>query len=157
MHHHVTAWHRAAWSKQATLQFHLRAHYAANSSVASVGPTGLADLDDAEEIVEVDAVAVDDLLGDLPRVDVIKVDVEGAELHVLTGLERTLRSNPDITIVFEWSPAQLAALGDRPASLLDLLSGHGFRYRLIEEGVAPIEPADLLGLPYGNIVATRRP
>ncbi len=98
MHHHVTAWHGAAWSKQTTLEFHLRAHYAANSSVGSVGSSGLADLDDTEEVVEVNAVAVDDLLGELPRIDVIKVDVEGAELQVFTGLDRTLRANPDITM-----------------------------------------------------------
>jgi FkbM family methyltransferase len=155
MHHHVTAWHRAAWSKQTTVPFHLRAHYAANSSVGSIGPSGLAELDDEEEIVEVDAVAVDDLLAELPRVDVIKVDVEGAEVQVLTGLDRTLRRNSEITVMFEWSPSQLTAVGDPPLALLELLSEHGFGYRLIEDDLAVIDTARLLDLPYGNVVARR--
>jgi FkbM family methyltransferase len=156
MHHHVTAWHRAAWSEATTLQFHQRVHFAANSSVGSVGSSGLADLDDTEEVVDVEAVPLDDLLAALDRVDVMKVDVEGAELQVFTGLDRTLRANPAVTIIFEWSPAQLEALGDRPVALLDLLSSHGFQYRLIEEDLATIESARLLELPYGNVVATRR-
>jgi FkbM family methyltransferase len=155
MHHHVTAWHRAAWSEATTLQFHQRVHFAANSSVGSVGSSGLADLDDTEEVVDVEAVALDDLLNPLERVDVMKVDVEGAEVHVFSGLDRTLRANPAITVIFEWSPAQLEALGDPPVALLDLLSGHGFMYRLIEEDLAPVETARLLEVPYGNVVATR--
>jgi FkbM family methyltransferase len=155
MHHHVEVRHSAAWSRQTTVQFHLRAHFAANSSVGSVGTAGLAELDDSEETVEVDAVPLDDLLAELPRVDVIKVDVEGAEGHVFTGLDRTLRANPDITVMFEWSPAQIEAVGDEPVALLDLLSSHGFNYRLMEDDLAPIASAGLLDLPYGNVLAAR--
>jgi FkbM family methyltransferase len=155
MHDHVATWQGAAWSSRTTLQFHLRTHYAANSSVGSVGPAGLAELGDTEEIVDVDAVAVDDLLAELPRVDVIKVDVEGAEVHVFTGLHRTLRANPDIAVMFEWSPAQLEGIGDEPAALLDLLSSHGFSYQLMEDNLASVDRVHLLDLPYGNVVATR--
>jgi Methyltransferase FkbM domain len=112
-------------------------------------------LGDTEEIVEVQAVTLDDLLVDLPRIDIMKVDVEGAEVHVFTGLARTLEANPGITIMFEWSPAQISDVGDEPAALVDLLVGHGFAFRLLEDDLRPIDRAGLLDLRYGNVVASR--
>jgi FkbM family methyltransferase len=155
MHPYVTTWHRAAWSEATTLKFHLRAHYTGNSSAGSLGPVGLAYFDDQEEIVEVEAVSLDELLADCPHVDVMKVDVEGSEVHAFTGLARTLAANPGITIIFEWSPSQLAAVGDTAGALIDLLEGHGFRFRLIEDDLATIDRRRLLDLHYGNVVATR--
>jgi FkbM family methyltransferase len=154
-HGHVTTWHRAAWSEATELKLHLRENFASNSSVGSVGSEALARLGDSEEIVEVAAVALDDLLADLPRVDVIKVDVEGAEIHVFTGLARTLAANPAITLLFEWSPAQIEDVGDDPGTLIDLLTGQGFGFRLLETGLGAIDRAGLLDLGYGNVVATR--
>lgn len=37
------------------------------------------------------------------RVDVVKIDVEGAELDVLKGMERTVAANPRIKVVAEWN------------------------------------------------------
>jgi FkbM family methyltransferase len=155
LHGFVTTWHRAAWSESTELKLHMRENFASNSSVASVGPDALARLGDSEEIIGVRAVALDDLLADVPHVDVMKVDVEGAEVHVFTGLARTLAANPEITIMFEWSPAQMVDVGDEPAALIDLLTGHGFHFRLLESGLGPVDRAGLLALPYGNVVATR--
>jgi FkbM family methyltransferase len=154
-HGHVTTWHRAAWSEATGLKLHLRQNFASNSSVGTAGPDALARLGDTEEIVEVAALRLDDLLADLPRVDVVKVDVEGAEIHVFAGLARTLAANPAITIMFEWSPAQIEDVGDDPAMLIDLLAGHGFGFRLLEKGLGVIDRATLLELPYGNVVARR--
>jgi hypothetical protein len=38
---------------------------------------------------------------------------------------------------------------------VDLLEGHGLRFRLLEDGLAAIERAKLLDLAYGNVVAQR--
>jgi FkbM family methyltransferase len=155
LHNHVTTWHRAAWSEATELKLHMRRNFASNSSVGSIGPDALSRLGDTEKIVEVEAVPLDDLLADLPSIDVLKIDVEGAEVHVVTGLARTLEANPGITIMFEWSPAQITDVGDDPATLVDLLVGHGFRFRLLEDGLSTIDRARLLALPYGNVVARR--
>lgn len=151
----VAVWHRAAWSETTDLKFHQREHFAANSSVASVGPAGLSALGDTEVVVEVPGVALDDLLADLPRIDVIKVDVEGAEVRAFAGLARTLDANRGVTVMFEWSPEQLVQMGDRPRDLLDALRRHGFRFRLLEDDLAPVDVDRLLDLPYGNVVAAR--
>jgi FkbM family methyltransferase len=167
IHGHVTTWPGAAWSETTDLKLHLRQNFASNSSVGSAGSDALTRLGDTEEIVEVRAVALDDLLGDLlgdggqgdhdgvAHVDVMKVDVEGAEVQVFTGLRRTLDGNPGITIMFEWSPAQIHDVGDDPGALIDILADHGFGFRLLERGLRTIDRAALLDLAYGNVVATR--
>jgi FkbM family methyltransferase len=152
---HVTTWHRAAWSSNTDLKFHTRVNFAGNSSAGSVGDEALTRLGDTEEIIEVQAVTLDDLLADLTRVDVLKVDIEGAEVHAFTGLARTLAANPDVIVMFEWAPAQIESVGDRPEALIDLLEQYGFRFQLLEEGSNPITGSALLQRPYGNVVATR--
>lgn len=150
----VTVWHRAAWSETATLTFRQRDRYTASSSVGAVEPERLIKLDDTETEVEVPAVRVDELIGDLERVDVLKVDVEGSEVRALTGLETTLRRNRDLRLVLEWSPGQIETVGDAPETLVDLLVDHGMHLWLLDDD-APIEPGSLLKLDYGNLVAQR--
>ena len=155
LHGYVTTWQRAAWSEPTELKLHLRQNFASNSRVGSIGPDALRRLGDTEEIIEVEAVRLDDLLADLPRIDVMKVDVEGAEVQVFSGLSRILAANPAITIIFEWSPGQIVDVGDDPSALLHLLTSQGFRFRLMEDDLSPIDTAGLIDLPYGNVVATR--
>ena len=152
---YVTTWHRAAWSSATTLQLHQRLNFSGASSVGAIGQEALDRLGDTEEMVEVQAVPVDDLLDGLPPVDVLKMDIEGAELQAFTGLSRTLEASPKIAVMFEWAPALMEGVGDKAEALVDLLEGHGLRFRLLEDDLASIERAKLLDLPYGNVVATR--
>ncbi len=154
--YNVETWHRAAWSRSETLKFHVRRHFIGNSSAGSLSDHGKELLDDDEDIVEVQAVTLDEILSGSPRVDLIKIDVEGAELQVVTGLARTLDSNPGITVMFEWSPGQIEMVGDDPRALLKLMRKHGFRFRLMERGLAPVSDAELLEVHHGNVVARRK-
>lgn len=63
-------------------------------------------------------VVLDDVLGDIPRIDVVKLDTEGAELHVLLGLRATLkRCRPVLWIEdHAWTGAYT------PGELSDLLA-----------------------------------
>lgn len=54
------------------------------------------------DAVEVDTVAIDDYLPADLAVDLVKIDVEGHEPHVLAGMERTVRRSPNIRIVVEY-------------------------------------------------------
>lgn len=69
-------------------------------------------------------------------VDVIKMDVEGAELGVLQGAKRLLFSNLPPAIIFEfgdWAEARVA--GQRPGDAQALLFRHGYRlFRLGRDG-----------------------
>ena len=75
--------------------------------------------------VQVPSISLDDFCiesGLIP--DVIKIDVEGAELLVLQGAERTLQEHSPTLIVGVhpfWLPKQ-----QRPADIFDLLDDHGY-------------------------------
>ena len=151
----ASTWHRAAWSHRELLTFHMRTNFAANSSAGSLDSASLADLGDTEELTEVQGVPVDDLLDHMHRIDVIKIDVEGAETRVMQGLTRTIAANPEVTIMFEWSPGQMKMLSDDPQDLISAFTDLGFRFRMIDDGLARITPFNLLQREYGNVVATR--
>jgi FkbM family methyltransferase len=153
--HNISAHNKAAWYRSEQLTFHMRRHFAANSSAGSMEGSNLAELDDVEDIVEVEAVRLDDLLANVKRVDLVKIDVEGAELQVFNGLGATMSSNPDIKVLFEWSPGQQNMLGTDPRAILHLLRDQGFKFSHIEEGLRSISDDELVELHHGNIVAER--
>jgi FkbM family methyltransferase len=96
-------------------------------------------------VVKVPALKGDDFLAEqgVEKVDVIKLDVQGAEMDVLHGLSRTLKS-PDLVIFTEFWPYGLRRSGADPNAWLDLMAKQlGFRMFHIqaeERRVTPIEP-----------------
>jgi FkbM family methyltransferase len=61
-------------------------------------------------------------------VELVKIDVEGAELDVLAGMTRLLRSDR-IQLIVEWHPQLQEAAGYDAGALPRLLLEHGFRLR----------------------------
>jgi FkbM family methyltransferase len=65
--------------------------------------------------------------------DVIKIDVQGAEFQVLKGLESTLENSlPALRLVLEFSPNSLVAAGSDGEALLDLLLRLGLRFYIFD-------------------------
>ena len=149
----TTVHHMAAWSGPDRLQMYLRTHCAGNSSMGTFGD--ITDLADTEEMVEVEAKDLDSVLGDLERIDLIKVDIEGSEVQAFRGLTRTLERHPSVTIEFEWAPAQIEMVGDQPVHLLQFLEERDFKFRFMEDDLAPITSGELINRQYGNVVAQR--
>jgi FkbM family methyltransferase len=75
----------------------------------------------AESMYQVPAALLDTLLRIEPRIDLIKIDIEGAEGRALRGMESLLRLHRPI-IFTEFSPAALQAIsGVAPRQYLDML------------------------------------
>ena len=76
----------------------------------------------------VKTVAIDDCLDELgiARVDLVKMDIEGAELAALRGMRRTIMNSPGLALVMEYNPAALQACGHEPAAALEEALGLGF-------------------------------
>lgn len=71
----------------------------------------------------------------IDNLDFIKIDIEGAELLALRGMDATLRQNPNIQLVIEVHPSLIAELGGTPDQLVRLLRAHSFTlYKLDAEG-----------------------
>jgi FkbM family methyltransferase len=79
----------------------------------------------AEGELRVPTRTLDGLLAELgtPRVDVLKLDVEGFELPVLRGASRTLASNPALVLLLDLHPH----LGVDTGEVARFLQAHGFR------------------------------
>jgi len=114
--------------------------------------------DGAGRDVTVQVSRLDDIIGPDQRLDVVKIDVEGAELDVLAGMDRLLRENPDLAIVAEYGPSHLARIGLTPKSWFDAFKKAGFQAYAIEEptGVCRrVSPADLVDVVSINLAFVR--
>lgn len=78
--------------------------------------------------------------------DVIKVDVQGAEVDVMIGLERTISRSSELRCVVEFQPSALAEYGQRAVDALHTFRTLGFR---IEAQIG----TTLQSLPDNEIVA----
>jgi len=72
---------------------------------------------------------------DIKRVDAIKLDVEGAELHVIRGADQTIRKFKPIMMV-EINPMTLKAAGTTPEELFQTVIGYGYQAYIIRNGKA---------------------
>ena len=71
---------------------------------------------------------VDDCLADLniETVDLIKMDIEGAELGALRGMRQTIQRSPNLMLVMEYNPQALQGFGHDPVSALFEVMEMGF-------------------------------
>ncbi len=87
--------------------------------------TMISDEQGRPEYIDVEVSTLDAELGELAP-NLIKIDVEGAELAVLEGAREVLsRTRP--LVIFEHVPEAAAMYGDAPAAPGELLSGLGYR------------------------------
>lgn len=85
---------------------------------------------------------------DIDRIDILKVDVEGWEVDVLAGLEKTIISSKGITIFCELNPAAQECAGRAPNELLDWLLDREFTVAYPSEGeVRPLPRASIGEVP----------
>jgi FkbM family methyltransferase len=82
---------------------------------------------------EVACVPLDAVTSHLPRVDVIKLDVEGAELDALRGMRDGLSSHKYRALFLEMHPALLEARGDSAEACVGLLLDAGYKGWTIDQ------------------------
>jgi FkbM family methyltransferase len=114
---------------------------------------------------------IDDIMEQLalPRLDLLHLDIEGAEPFALLGAQRTLAASPRLRLITEWAASHYA-LGDatRRAAFDEAwacLAAHGYRVRLLQpllasDGGLHVSPplsreAMTTTAPHGDYVWTR--
>jgi hypothetical protein len=91
----------------------------------------------------VTAVSLDDTLADQPRIDLIKMDIEGAEGLALQGAVDLLQTHQPV-IIMEFRPPAIAARSQMAAEdLLNRLRELGYQIHVIDRRTGPApQPQD---------------
>lgn len=79
-------------------------------------------------------VALDDYFKPGQRVDFIKMDIQGYELHALRGAGRVLADNPAAKLLLEFWPYGLKQAGTNWVELVEALRGKNMRVSEITMG-----------------------
>lgn len=83
--------------------------------------------------------------GGINRIDLLKMDIEGHEYHALCGAERLLSHGAIRCILLELNSWAVERSGQTLADVVDLLSGHDYRfYALRQKRLVEIEDRRLL-------------
>jgi FkbM family methyltransferase len=76
-----------------------------------------------------------------PRVDLLKLDIQGAEALAIQGMERVLEASPRLAVFSEFWPRGLRRCGLEPEAYLDWWRRRGFAVRIIDQAGRRLEPA----------------
>ena len=115
--------------------------------------------ENSRRAVPIDIIALDDYFKPRQRVDLIKMDIQGYELHALRGANRVLQENPDIKLLFEFWPHGLRQAGATWVELIDALQTKNMSvFQITTQGVVPFRSEFVEETPeyYMNLFASSK-
>lgn len=132
----VTLLRIAASDKERTLHLQLNSGNFGDHEIVS-------DSANPRSVQVVTAKPLDSVTDEIPEntVSLIKIDVQGHEGFVLSGMTKTIQRNPDVVIAIEISPAHLAAQGTTATDVVAGFLELGFSgFELGPDRVLPLAP-----------------
>jgi FkbM family methyltransferase len=133
----VTVIEAAAGAEEGRATLHLHHTSGWNTLVPGSGSIGE---------VDVAVRPLDSIIPPGRRVDVVKVDAEGYELHVLRGMGRVIADNPRLALVAEFGPSHIRRTGESLGGWLAAFRDHGMVPWEIEEATGRLRPLREAGL-----------
>ncbi len=109
----------------------IRARINSHSQITEDEKAMLADehSDTPRRSIEVGLTSLDDFFCDWRNpINFVKIDVEGAEGGVFSGMKNILKKNKDLKLHFEFTPAMIRLFGADPDEILKKLEGYGFKF-----------------------------
>jgi FkbM family methyltransferase len=110
-------------------------------------------------VVPIEMVALDEYFKPGQRVDLIKMDIQGYELHALRGAGRVLADNPSVKLLVELWPYGLKQAGGNWVELVDTLTSNNMTVsEITARGRVPLRFDSITEAPdcYVNLFASRR-
>lgn len=99
------------------------------------GCHGLSPASFRPEKIKVEATTLDSFTDEIgsPRIDLVKIDIEGAEPLAFQGMGQLIQNNPAIMLILEFCPENLHLAKAEPKEFLDQLKSAGFNIFLITD------------------------
>ncbi len=108
---------------------------------ANQGDHRIYDPADGRPSIEIEATTLDHFLSerDWPKIDFIKMDIQGAEFLALAGMKETIKKNPAIMMLCEFCPDKIIQAGSTTAKFLAQCRDYGFDISHLNEGKKKVE------------------
>jgi FkbM family methyltransferase len=106
----------------------------------------------------VKGLSLDEALANIPNIDLLRMDAEGAESLILRGGRMLLCRSPNIIIITEWAPDLIRARGDDVEDAVAFLRDNKFYARRIGAGreLAAVELRELADIGHTEILLKRQ-
>ncbi len=151
----------ALWHEEAELNFLQDVNHRGSGHVSQVEPHG-----EYARTVTARATTLDAALAGTPPFDLLRLDIEGAEVMALRGARQTIERSPALRIVMEWLPQLLRSHGE-PMEEMRSLAAMGFRpWRIGQRppnrplgrrfSLEPLEMEALANLHHEDILLSRQ-
>ena len=102
-----------------------------DSSLFDFSEDQLAFAGDQATKLEVPATSLDTFFDKNETIDLIRMDVEGAEPLVFDGMRRIIERSPRMKIMLEFFPERIQRSGHQPAKFLESIKAMGFRIQTV--------------------------
>jgi FkbM family methyltransferase len=131
---------KAVYSHSTTLEFKVFESYLGSSSIWADDAHANAYRDQLRTI-NVETISLDEYFPENAQIDLIKMDVEGAEPYVLKGARRIISSNPQVLIIMEFAPSVLKVSYGSIEKFYDEISSYGLTiYKINNDSTLTIMP-----------------
>jgi len=114
---------------------------------------------DSRYTVPINIIALDDYFKPGQPVDLIKMDIQGYELHALRGANRVLADNPDLKLLVELWPYGLRQAGATWIEFIETLKSKDTAvHQVTKQGLVPFRSEIVSESPdwYVNLFASRK-
>lgn len=140
----VTLVQKAVSNKVGSTKLFLSDRYTSNHTIYD---TGSLTVGENRRAIEVEVTTLDEFFKGMDlKIDVIKMDIEGAEASALEGMSNIIAKNENLKIITELKPYWMQMAGYSPEGFLTKLMEYHFKLYVINEVKECIEPVEPVGI-----------
>jgi FkbM family methyltransferase len=95
-----------------------------------------------ENVITIKTISIDDyaILNNIKKIDLVKMDIEGAEYQAIMGMRNIISENPDIKLIFEYNKKIMDENDSSGVKIFNLLKELGFnKFTIIYRGEIDID------------------